>query len=57
MTKRELKGNPNVFWKEILEGKRLCSDKEADALQNHIKKLRKEYGFRNQEKKWQSLFF
>ena len=34
------------FWKEILEGEKILSDKEADALLEHSKQLRKEYGFR-----------
>ncbi|MBI4918345.1 hypothetical protein HY837_00305 [archaeon] len=34
------------FWKEIFEGERLLSEKEAQELQTHVKVFRKEYGFR-----------
>jgi len=34
------------FWKEILDGEKILSDKEADELLEHSKNIRKEYGFR-----------
>jgi len=34
------------FWKDILEGERLLTDKEASELLSEIKKSRKEHGFR-----------
>lgn len=34
------------FWKKVLDGERLLSDREADELLEFTKKLRKERGFR-----------
>ncbi len=34
------------FWKCILEGEKVLSDKEAEAMESCINKKRKEYGFR-----------
>jgi len=34
------------FWKDILGGERIISDKEAEQLQEMVIKLRKEWGFR-----------
>lgn len=43
---KEHEDKSKEFWNEILESKKLLSDKEADELLNKTKKLRKEYGFR-----------
>ena len=34
------------FWKVVLEGDRILTDKEAEDLKSVCKDLRKEYGFR-----------
>lgn len=34
------------FWKAILEGEKILTDKEAEELKSVVKNLRKEYGFR-----------
>ncbi|MBI2564410.1 hypothetical protein HYV79_00265 [Candidatus Woesearchaeota archaeon] len=36
----------NKFWKEVLEGDKILSDKEAKDLSEDLEKLRKEHGFR-----------
>jgi hypothetical protein len=40
--------NTNEFWNEILSGKRIISDKEAEELEDSVKKLRKERGFKRE---------
>lgn len=42
----EYKKTRKVFWKEILYGEKILSDKEAEDLQNVVKHVRKESGFR-----------
>ncbi len=34
------------FWHEILHGEKMLSDEEAEDMKRHVRKLRKEYGFR-----------
>jgi len=36
----------DTFWKDILEGKKILSDKEADEMKTAVLAVRKEYGFR-----------
>ena len=36
----------DLFWKEILKGEKLISDKEAGELNDSVRKLRKDRGFR-----------
>jgi len=36
----------NDFWKKILSGKRILSDKEAEDMLKIVSEIRKEYGFR-----------
>ena len=43
---KEYENKSKEFWNDILESEKLLSDKEADELLNRMKKLRKEYGFR-----------
>ena len=38
--------NAKSFWKDILEGERILSDKEAEEFEKTVKQHRKEYGFR-----------
>ncbi len=42
----EYNKSSETFWAEILKGERILSDKEADEIENIVKKLRKERGFR-----------
>ena len=35
-----------IFWKVLLESEKILSDKEAQELLDHTKRLRLEYGFR-----------
>ncbi len=35
------------FWSEILSGEKRLTDKEAEDMNKTVKKLRKEWGFRN----------
>lgn len=34
------------FWKEVLEGEKILTDKEATELLNEVTRSRKEHGFR-----------
>lgn len=43
---KEYEAKAKMTWKEILEGEKILSDKEAESLLEHTSKLRKEYGFR-----------
>ena len=43
---KEFKKNKYTFWDEMLNGKRLLSDKEAGGLAESASNLRKERGFR-----------
>lgn len=40
------KENSEKFWKDILRGKKIITNKEAEELEAEVKKLRKERGFR-----------
>jgi hypothetical protein len=44
----EFEKNSKDFWKEILSRKKSLTDKEADDIENIVKKMRKEKGFRNE---------
>ena len=43
----EFEKNSREFWKEILSRKKSLTDEEADNIENFVKKIRKERGFRN----------
>ena len=43
----EYKKKSNEFWDGILKGPRIISDAEAKIMEETVKKIRKEYGFRN----------
>ncbi len=40
------KDKSNKFWSRILSGEKILSDKEAREMENVVKKMRKEHGFR-----------
>ena len=40
------KKNVKEFWDDILKGPAMISDEEARAMEETVKKIRKEYGFR-----------
>jgi len=42
----EYKKNSDKFWDEILNGEKILSDREARDMNNILKKVRKERGFR-----------
>ena len=44
----EFEKNSKDFWKEILSRKKSLTDEEADDIENIVKKMRKERGFRNE---------
>jgi len=44
---KEFEKNNKKFWDEILNNKRLLSDKEAEDIEKIIKEGRKEIGFRD----------
>ena len=41
------KNKTKKFWDEIVKGPAVISDEEAKAMEEAVKKVRKEYGFRN----------
>ncbi len=43
---KEYEKTSSNFWKNILKGEKILSDKEANDIENSIKLERKEYGFR-----------
>lgn len=43
----EYKKKTEEFWDDVLKGPPLLSEEEADAMEETVKKVRKEYGFRN----------
>ena len=43
---KEYEKTAKVFWKDILEGEKILSDKEADEIEDTVKRIRKERGFR-----------
>lgn len=43
---KEFEKNKHTFWDDVLNGKKLLSDKEAEGLSESANKLRKERGFR-----------
>jgi hypothetical protein len=44
----EFEKNSKDFWKDILSRKKSLTDEEADDIENIVKKMRKERGFRNE---------
>ena len=44
----EFEKNSRDFWKEILSRKKLLTNEEADDVENIVKKIRKERGFRDE---------
>jgi hypothetical protein len=44
----EFEKNSKDFWKEILSRKKSLTDEEADDIENIVKKMRKEGGFRDE---------
>ena len=42
----DYKEKSKSFWDEVLKGPPILSKKEADAMMDTVKNLRKEYGFR-----------
>jgi len=44
----EFEKNSKDFWKEILSRKKSLTDEEADDIENIVKKIRKERGFRDE---------
>ena len=44
----EFEKNSKDFWREILSRKKSLTDEEADDIENIVKKMRKERGFRNE---------
>jgi hypothetical protein len=44
----EFEKNSKDFWKEILSRKKSLTDEEADNIENIVKKMRKERGFRDE---------
>ena len=44
---KEYEKNASYFWKDILKGERIISDKEAEEMHKISRKIRKEWGFRN----------
>ena len=43
----EYKKRSVSFWDDVLNGPKIITDKEAKAIEESLKKIRKEYGFRN----------
>ena len=43
---KEYKKSIKNFWKNLLEGERIFMDKEAEGIEEVIKNMRKEKGFR-----------
>ncbi|MBS3168487.1 hypothetical protein J4216_05140 [Candidatus Woesearchaeota archaeon] len=44
---KEYEKGKNIFWKDILKGKRIFTEEEAEKIEDLIRKKRKEYGFRS----------
>lgn len=44
----EFEKNSRDFWREILSRKKSLTDEEASDIENIVKKMRKEKGFRNE---------
>ena len=44
----EFEKNSKDFWKEILSRKKSLTNEEADDIENIVKNIRKERGFRNE---------
>jgi hypothetical protein len=44
----EFEKNSKDFWKEILSRKKSLTDEEVDDMENLVKKMRKERGFRDE---------
>ena len=44
----EFEKNSKDLWKEILSRKKSLTNKEADAIENVVRKMRKERGFRDE---------
>ena len=44
----EFEKNSKDFWRVILSRKKSLTDEEADDIENIVKKMRKERGFRNE---------
>ena len=44
----EFEKNSKDFWKEILSRKKSLTDEEAEDIENIVKKIRNERGFRNE---------
>lgn len=44
----EFEKNSKDFWREILSRKKSLTDKEANDIENIVKKIRKERGFRDE---------
>lgn len=44
----EFEKNSKEFWREILSRKRSLTDEEADDIENIVRKIRKERGFRDE---------
>ena len=43
----EYKRSSDEFWKDILKGEKIISDKDAEEMHKVSRKLRKEWGFRH----------
>jgi len=43
---KEYKKTEEVFWKGILDGEKILSEKESEDIENIIKNIRKDKGFR-----------
>jgi len=44
----EFQKNSRDFWKDIISRKKSLSNEEAESIEESVKKLRKEKGFRNE---------